>query len=197
MSHKATNWLSGIEANLIGSSEFRVLFHLCDCHNPSQGCFPTQAYLLDACGVSNGTLNNALNALQSKGLILRHRAWDGRTKRQKPTRYTLGFEIDATQKPSPITGDGADSSLGGDPSPTSGPTRLQPTGEVTCKEPVNNLRATGARPFTSAERYAAKDVVSAISAGTFSRSQFVPARVRQLIIDEEMITVMGGIYPAH
>ncbi|MEY8099957.1 helix-turn-helix domain-containing protein, partial [Falsihalocynthiibacter sp. S25ZX9] len=66
MSHKATNWLSGIPANLIGASEFRILFHLCYCHNPSKGCFPTQAYLRGCTGSSNGTVNNALNALEAK-----------------------------------------------------------------------------------------------------------------------------------
>lgn len=116
MSHKATTWLSTIPASEISSSEFRVLFHLCDCHNPSAGCFPTQAYLIDHCGVSNGTLNNALNNLERKKLIRRHRERDGGTKRQKPTRYVLGFEFAKDVPPSPETGDGSD----GGPSPKSG-----------------------------------------------------------------------------
>lgn len=179
MSHKATNWLSGIPAKELSSSEFRVLFFLCDCHNPSQGCFPTQAYLIDVCGISNGTLNNALNGLEAKGLIARHQERDGRTRRQKPTRYVLAFEMGEGGKPapgtgggpggkpspksgggtgrtpspktgagkraapSPASGGGAVSNLRGDPSPISGGSRLQPTGEVTCKEPVINQR--GAR----------------------------------------------------
>ncbi|PJE26828.1 Helix-turn-helix domain-containing protein [Pseudooceanicola antarcticus] len=165
MSHKATNWLSSIPAKALTNSEFRVLFHLCDCHNPSQGCFPTQAYLIDCCGISNGTLNNALNGLEAKGLIARHQERDGRTRRQKPTRYVLGFELGAAKEPSPAsgggagakpsprtgggkqgkrspeTGDGAVSNLRADPSPISAGSRLQPTGEVTCKEPVINPRA--------------------------------------------------------
>jgi len=200
MSHKATNWLSSLCATMIGASEFRVLFHLCDCHNPSQGCFPTQAYLLDACGVSNGTLNNALNALETKGLIKRHRAWDGRTKRQKPTRYTLGFELIEVQdptpksgdgkkrKPTPKSGDGADSNLRGDPSPISGVTRLQPTGEVTCKEPVNNQRASGARPyFSDQERFEARAIADHIRDGGQINPVGVPNRVRQCLITEKMI----------
>ena len=56
MSHKATNWLASLDPGLLGHSEFRVLFHLCDCHNPSQGCFPTQSYLMAQTGASNGTI---------------------------------------------------------------------------------------------------------------------------------------------
>ena len=150
MSHKATNWLAEIEPPRLSASEFRVLFHLCDCHNASAGCFPSQAYLIDRTGASNGTVNNALNALEQKGLIQRHRSRDGKTKRQRPTRYILGFEITKPQEPSPISGDGnssdpspisgggAVSNSGADPSPISGPTRLQPTGE----EPVSNQKIT-------------------------------------------------------
>lgn len=150
MSHKATNWMAAIPADELGHSEFRVLFHLCDCHNPAGGCFPTQAYLLDKAGVSNGTLNNVLKSLEQKGLIQRKRVWDNRTKKQKPTRYILGFEIPDAQEPSPKNGDGkrgepspkngdgADSNLDHEPSPTQTTSRLQPTGEGTCKEPVNN-----------------------------------------------------------
>ncbi len=138
MSHKATNWLSGIPATELGHSEFRVLFHLCDCHNPSAGCFPTQAYLLENSGVSNGTVNNALNALEQKGLIRRNKTWDNKTKRQRPTRYLLGFEFEKDEKPTPEIGDGADSNLRGDPSPTERASRLQPTGEEPVKKPVKN-----------------------------------------------------------
>lgn len=165
MSHKATNWLADIEPARLSASEFRVLFHLCDCHNASQGCFPSQAYLRDRAGVSNGTVNNVLNALEEKGLILRHRTRDGRTKRQCPTRYILGFEMGEAQKPSPKSGDGsggceraapggkngarrlqqdgdgAVSNLEGEPSPKNGQSRLQPTGE----EPVSNQEITSAR----------------------------------------------------
>ncbi|MDR6266395.1 helix-turn-helix domain-containing protein [Roseobacter sp. N2S] len=200
MSHKATNWLAGLEARQIGASEFRVLFHLCDCHNPSQGCFPTQAYLLDATGVSNGTLNNALNALEGKGLIRRHRAWDKRSKRQKPTRYILGFEFDKSgdpspktgdgkpQKPSPKSGDGAVSNLGGDPSPIWRGSRLQPTGEVTCKEPVINQRAARGTPFfTADERFEAKQISDYIRGGGAVNGQRIPRRVAECLMAENMI----------
>ncbi|APX88667.1 hypothetical protein BV394_02075 [Brevirhabdus pacifica] len=117
--------------------EFVVLFHLCDCHNPSLGCFPSQEYLMDRANVSNGSLNNHLNALEARGLIRRVRAIDDRTKRQRPTRYILGFEIGEAQGPStgngdgnppdltPEDGGGAVSKKQADPSPKNGPTRLQ------------------------------------------------------------------------
>jgi len=116
MSHKATNWLASLPADVLTNSEFRVLFHLCDCHNPSQGCFPTQAYLIANTGVSNGTVNNALNGLEAKCLIKRHQSVHDQTKRQRPTRYILGFEMQEAQEPSPKTGDGIE----GEPSPKTG-----------------------------------------------------------------------------
>jgi len=201
MSHKATNWLSSLPAQDIGNSEFRVLFHLCDCHNPAQGCFPTQAYLRDACSVSNGTLNNALNSLEAKGLIKRHKMWDGKTKKQKPTRYILVFENSKAQAPSPKTGDGkqpkptpkigdgTDSILGGDPSPISGGSRLQPTGEVTCKEPViNQGKATGKPFFTHQERAEAQEIARHIKAGGGVDARHVSTRVRECLHAERMIT---------
>ena len=60
MSHSATHFLASIPADQTSASEFRVFLHLCDCHNLSEECFPTQAYLIRKAGVSNGTLNSAL-----------------------------------------------------------------------------------------------------------------------------------------
>ena len=154
MSHKATRWLSELPPRDLGHSEFRVLFHLCDCHNPAQGCFPTQAYLLDACGIANSTLNVALANLEARGLIRRHRTIDGKSKRQRPTRYILGFEFAKPQEPTPETGDGtaarnrpeptpetgdgADSGFDPEPTPISGQSRLRPAGEEPVIEPVIN-----------------------------------------------------------
>lgn len=162
MSHKATVWLASLEPKSMTAGQFRVMFHLCDCHNPSGGCFPSQEYLREATGLSNGGLNDALNALEARGHLVRHRTRDGKTKRQNPTRYILGFEMTKPQEPTPetgdgnqgsegardgvksgasqlrSTGDGAVSSFGGDPSPVFGKSRLQSTGEEPVKEPVNN-----------------------------------------------------------
>lgn len=156
MSHKATNWLSDIPADALGHSEFRVLFHLCDCHNPSQGCFPTQAYLLEVTGLANSTLNVALGNMEKRGLIERRRGYDREKKRSLPTRYILGFEIKRTQGQTPETGDSkeagqtpetggrADSDLPPDQTPISGQSRLRHTGEKPVKEPVKNRAGAGA-----------------------------------------------------
>jgi hypothetical protein len=187
MSHKATLWVGQLDPALVGHSEFRILFHLADCHNVSAGCFPSQAYLIDRSGVSNGTLNDALKSLEAKGLIRRQRSYCHKTKRRRPTRYVLGFEMDEAPPLSPENGDrsgapwedcgtapdgasqvsenntkksdqngvsklrragdGPISSFTPDLSPVLPRTYLRPTGEVTCKEPRNNLGA-GAREVT-------------------------------------------------
>lgn len=135
MSHKATNWLSDLTG--LSASEFRVLFHLCDCHNPSKGCFPQQSYLLEKAEVSNGTLNNALNALEVKGLIRRVLRSDPETKKRISTLYVLGCD----ENLSPKTGDGANSKKQAEPSPTFEQSHLQPTGDKpvkgTCKGTSN------------------------------------------------------------
>ena len=141
MSHKATNWLSDLPPEQLNGSEFRVLFHLCDCHNRDHGCYPTQAYLMKWAGVSNGTVNNALNGLESKGLIRRHVSVDPVTKRKRPTRYILGFEMETPQEPTPDNGDGAISKSDPEPSPNNGPSHLQPTGDKPVSKPGKNLRA--------------------------------------------------------
>ena len=64
MSHAATHWLATVPPNDMTHGEFRVLFHLCDCHNASMGCFPKQTYLRDHTGLSNGGLNKALGELE-------------------------------------------------------------------------------------------------------------------------------------
>lgn len=106
MSHAATHWLADLPPDTMTHGEFRVLFHLCDCHNASMGCFPKQTYLREHTGLSNGGLNKALACLEEKGLIQRKQERDQLTNRQKPTHYILGFEIEGQQKPSPLSGAG-------------------------------------------------------------------------------------------
>lgn len=204
MSHKATTWLSELPARDLGNSEFRVLFHLCDCHNPSAGCFPTQAYLRDRTGCSNGTVNNALSSLEQKGLILRHRSFDGVTHRQRPTRYILGFEMGEAQVPTPETGDGnarrnapgrlqqvgdgADSKKRHEPTPKKSKSRLQPVGDKPVKEPVRNPRAqNGPAFFTADERAEAAQVVAHVEAGQRVRWPAVPERVRRCIVVQQLL----------
>jgi hypothetical protein len=117
MSHAATHWLASLDPARMSHGEFRVLFHLCDCHNASMGCFPAQAYLRAHTGLSNAGLNKALRSLEDKALIRREQNRDSRTHRQKATRYILGFEIEPPQEPTPLSGDG------------NSPSRLHPGGD--------------------------------------------------------------------
>ena len=120
MSFVATNWLSGLDPALMTPGEFRVLFHLCDCHTPDKGAFPTQAYLMDRCGLSNSGLNKCLRNIEGKGLVRRVKRWADATKRQMSTRYILGFEEWRAQEPTPLSGVGKSQK----PTPLSGATRL-------------------------------------------------------------------------
>lgn len=130
MSHAATHWVATINPEDLTHGEFRVLFHLADCHNASLGCFPGQAYLQERTGLSNGGLNKALAELERKGLIRRERQRDEATNRQKNTRYILGFEMEKPQEPPPQSGDGAVSTFEGGPSPLLGGVRLHSSGDV-------------------------------------------------------------------
>ena len=155
MSHKATSWLADLDPGLVSASEFRVLFHLCDCHNPAKGCFPSQEYLRKHAAVSNGTVNNALNSLEEKGLLERVKRFDEKTRRQLSTHYILGFEIEAQQHPTPKIGDGAVSNSGAEPTPEKSQSRLQPVGDKPVKEPVKkHAREEGAKPSDAAVNWA-------------------------------------------
>ncbi|WP_225028322.1 helix-turn-helix domain-containing protein [Xinfangfangia pollutisoli] len=92
MSHAATNWAFS-QRGLKPSAKI-VLLILADCHNPAHGCFPTQAFLADACEMNRDTVNVQLAHLEERGLIRRVRSIDPATKRQRPTRYKLSFEAD-------------------------------------------------------------------------------------------------------
>ncbi|VDC31398.1 helix-turn-helix domain-containing protein [Pseudogemmobacter humi] len=144
MSHAATNWLAALRPDVVANSEFRVLFHLCDCHNMSQGCYPTQRFLSAACGLSRSTVNVALARLEEKGLIWRQQSIDERTRRQRPTRYILGFEMTDAQEPCPKTGHGNSS----DPC-HSGETRAASEGQDTAAPepcPISKTRAVSENP---------------------------------------------------
>lgn len=106
MSHVATHWLASVPPTDLTHGEFRVLFHLCDCHNPAHGCFPKQAHLMEVTGLSESGLNKALGNLVKKRLLERQTSRDPRTNRQNPTRYILGFELEEPQEPTPLSGAG-------------------------------------------------------------------------------------------
>jgi hypothetical protein len=155
MSHKATHWLADIPPKELSNAEHRILFVLCDCHNPSQGCFPKQSYIIEKTGRASSSVNSALNGLEQKGFIRREQRKDPVTGKQEPPRYILGFEMKAPQKPTPETGDGisgskpehsgrptpetgdgADSGFLADPTPVFGQNCLRDTGVVYKEEPV-------------------------------------------------------------
>ena len=92
MSHAATNW--AIQQRGLKPTTKIVLWHLCDRFNPDYGCFPSQERLAHDCEIGRATLNRHLDDLEARGLIHRIRVIDVRTKRQRPTRYLLGFEPD-------------------------------------------------------------------------------------------------------
>lgn len=136
MSHAATHWLATVPPEKMTHGEFRVLFHLCDCHNPSMGCFPKQTYLRDRTGLSNGGLNKALGELERKGLLRREQSRDERTNRQKPTHYILGFELVEAQAPPPLSGGGPGSTFTAVPSPLFGGAVSTGVESYTKEEPV-------------------------------------------------------------
>lgn len=148
MSHKATNWFSEVPANLMTSGEFRVLFFLADCHNPSRGCFPEQEFLRGKTGLSNGGLNKCLSGLETKKLIRRKQRFNTKTKTRLSTLYILGCDEDLTIEPTPQSGDGSNSTFDADPTPLSGQTQLHPSGDKPVKEPVKEPCAADAAPQT-------------------------------------------------
>ena len=149
MSHKATNWFSEVPAKLMTSGEFRVLFFLADCHNPSRGCFPDQEFLRGKTGLSNSGLNKCLSGLETKKLIRRKQRFNTKTKTRLSTLYILGCDEDLTIEPTPQSGDGSNSTFDADPTPLSGQTQLHPSGDKPVKEPVKEPCAADAAPQTT------------------------------------------------
>lgn len=88
MSHKGTNWAVTVRG--ISCAEARVLFHLSDCHNPVEGCFPSQEYLAEACEIDERSVRRHLISLRAKG----HVNWTEKRngKYRENNRYSLAFE---------------------------------------------------------------------------------------------------------
>ena len=139
MSHKANYWLAELDPDRVKAGAFRVLFHLCAHHNSDEpadrACFPSQETLMKRTALSNGGLNNALNALEEAGLIRRVR---GTIPGQPTPRtyYVLGCDYEAWAGQTPVSGGRAGSTFQGGLAPVSegaGSTFqggcLQPTGE--------------------------------------------------------------------
>lgn len=91
MSHAATNW--AIRQRGLKPATKIVLWQLADCHNGHTGqCNPRQDTLADLCEMSRSTLNLHLSKLEEIGLIKRHATLDPKTKKQRPTHYTLAMD---------------------------------------------------------------------------------------------------------
>lgn len=130
MSHKATNW--AIQQRGLMPATKLVLWHLCDRHNPDFGCFPSQDQLAADAEISRASLNVHLEKLETAGLIRRHRRVDEVTRKQKSTRYVLGFEDDFGGEPCPDSGHGKPQK----PCPDFGKSRVQNLDSNLVREPV-------------------------------------------------------------
>jgi DNA-binding transcriptional ArsR family regulator len=215
MSHEATNW--AIKQRGLKPASKIVLWHLADCHNPAQGCFPAQAYLADVCEMSRSTLNEHLNLLEERGLIKRVRTIDGETKRRRPTRYLLAFETEnsmsenrtRTQDADAVTQDVVGDVSGNrtwkakKPCPEIGKTHVRKSDNNLVNKPVKRARAQapareGARErtcegrpermfFTADERFEASQVAEFIRDGRRVQIERVPKRVLRCLLAERMI----------
>lgn len=152
MSHNATNW--AIRQRGLKPATKLVLWHLCDRHNPDQGCFPSQDKLADDCEMSRSSLNEHLKILEEKGLIRRDQRINETTKRQQSTSYVFAFEegfVCASQNeptphvdgPCPENGHGPVSGIQPEPCPENGESRVQNPDTNLVREPVRE--PSGAR----------------------------------------------------
>ena len=134
MSHVATAWAVSVRG--LSSGEFRVLLNLADCHNPDRGCFPSQAYLRDACEMSNGALNSNLSKLEQKGLIQRHKRGNRSMGGRSSTHYILCMDGGLTPETGDKVNSGQPETTGGLTPEIEGVNSGQPETEPV-KEPVN------------------------------------------------------------
>lgn len=145
MSHYATNW--AIRQRGLKPATKLVLWHLCDRHNPDEGCFPSQDRLADDCEMSRSSLNEHLKTLEGKGLIRREQRLDPKTKRQQSTRYIFAFEAEFRSdspaeesqdvvEPCRENGHGAVSGNQQEPCPENGQSRVRNLDTNPVREPV-------------------------------------------------------------
>lgn len=92
MSHAATKWAFD-QPELhrdMKPSEWAVLMVLADCHNPVNGCFPSQEYICAKTNLGERAVRDQLARLRERGLI----DWDAAREngRRGSNRYSLGFE---------------------------------------------------------------------------------------------------------
>lgn len=94
MSHAATKWAFDqpeIHSDM-KPSEWAVLVVLADCHNPVNGCFPSQDYICRRTNLGERAVRDQLTRLRERGLI----DWDCAREngRRGSNRYRLSFEPD-------------------------------------------------------------------------------------------------------
>ena len=214
MSHKATTWLGDLDPKSMTHGAFRVLFHLCDCHNPSQGCYPSQKYLAEKSGLARSGVNLVLSQLEAQGLISRHQSVDPKTRKQRPTRYLLAFEKGFRPRsdgsgegrpnaptpspdtghgngadPSPDTGHGTVSSKSAIPCPLSGQSRVHRAGHKPVKEPVRETARAGEVSNCPDIRSAARRVVDRFRMfGRLDHFHEAPEAVQNHIIAAQLLT---------
>ena len=92
MSHAATKWAFD-QPELhrdMKPSEWAVLMVLADCHNPVNGCFPSQDYICSKTNLAERAVRDQLSRLRERGLI----DWDAARENGKrgANRYSLAFE---------------------------------------------------------------------------------------------------------
>jgi DNA-binding transcriptional ArsR family regulator len=172
MSHKATNW--AIQQRGLMPATKLVLWHLCDRHNPDFGCFPSQDQLAADVEISRSSLNTHLEKLEAAGLIRRHRRVDEVTRKQKSTRYILGFEDDFGREPCPDSGHGN----GQKPCPDFGKSRVQNLDTNLVREPVT----TTAREADAVDD-AEASCLAACGEGLNPASRTAITATRQVIAD--------------
>lgn len=94
MSHAATKWAFDQPAAFpdMKPAELCVLLALADCHNPAQGCFPSQEYIQKVTNLRERSVRDHLGSLRERGLI----NWVEMRKdgHRDNNRYSLGFERD-------------------------------------------------------------------------------------------------------
>ncbi|WP_136617047.1 MULTISPECIES: helix-turn-helix domain-containing protein [Mesorhizobium] len=94
MSHAATKWaFDQPEMHRdMKPSEWAVLMVLADCHNPVNGCFPSQDYICSKTNLGERAVRDQLTHLRARGLI----AWDVTFEdgKRSSNRYHLSFESD-------------------------------------------------------------------------------------------------------
>lgn len=94
MSHAATKWAFDqpeIHRDM-KPSEWAVLMVLADCHNPINGCFPSQDFICSKTNLAERAVRDQLAKLRERNLI----RWDEAREsgRRGSNRYRLAFERD-------------------------------------------------------------------------------------------------------